>query len=701
MSSPEKNILYNAARNHIRAGRSIIPLKISYNKEQKKLVKPSVPWKKFQKELATETEVQTWFEQKKCTHLGMVLGAVSGNIWVLDADGPAAVMWMADNAPATSVYAQTRRGVHAYYRMPEGIAVKCDVDIIPGMKESTGDQIDVKGVGGIATIPPSPHVDGRYEWKNEDWDNLTVWAPPEKEKQSKREKENINFGTTPEGMRNSRLASLVGELFNSGYGFEYVLNWGHDWNDNTCVPPMDRDEVERTVKSIFDIHSKKTGGISATVVEDIEIAEFEDEDESTEFLAPSERILKPGGMLGKMMQFIENRAYQPSPPVFALTASMVMLGTLVGQKVMTETGLRTNLYIVALADSGVGKNLPMMALEQLLVEAGVDNFLGPKRFASDAALISAITNYDSPNQKALMLFIDEIGDLFGVIKGQKVAARVETLTLMKELYSCTGSMYSKAFADTDKNASVYGPHLSFYGTGVPLRFWEIITYHDVIDGFVARCLIITDESEIRKGGIPKTLSAPSDLIKLVQTLADIPARTIGNIAARPAPTMVSKNAEALELFDTWQNIIIEQQNKHRKNKKGKGAIYNRMAEHASKIALIHAISLAKEIPEVVGLESMQYAIDFMDWYISPSNANLNNIREGNNDELQRSVMEMLAEGKAVYQGQIINAFRRKYSKKLIMESLEMLEESRKIELVEKPRDMNGGRPAYLWRKVLK
>lgn len=707
----DDNILYDAARRHIQAGRSVIPLKVTYDKNNKKSVKPGILWKKFQNELPTEIDVQTWFEKKQCTQLGMVLGQISGNIWVMDADGPAAVKWMSENAPPTSVYAHTRRGVHAYYRMPDGVAVKCDVDVVPHLKDTTGDQIDVKGVGGIATIPPSPHKDGQYEWQCEDWDNLTTWAPPVKDKYQRPtgniyaddmiENKPFDGNTTVEGERNSRLASLAGQLFASGhYSYEYVLEWARDWNADNCSPPMDLDEITRTVKSIHEIHNRNNS-VSA-FSEDMEVLEFDDDDdEAAEYLAPSERILSPGGVLGRMMQFIEDRAYQPSPPIFALAASLVTIGTLVGQKVMTETGLRTNLYVVALADSGVGKNLPMLALEQLMMEAEVDNFLGPKRFASDAALISAVTHYDCPAQKSLMLFIDEVGDLFGVLKGQRIAAKVETITLMKELYSCTGSVYTKAFADTERNMSVFGPHLSFYGTGVPLRFWEMITYHDVIDGFIARCLILNDESPIQKGGIPKTLTVPYELKRDMKALAALPIKLIGNLAAIPAPVMVPKDLEAMALFNDWQDTIVVQQNKFRKDKRGRGAIYNRLAEHASKIALIHAVSLACAIPDSVGAESVQYAIDFMDWYLTPSEANLNNISEGKNDDIQRTIMDMMDGGKAVHQGHIINTLRRKFSRKVISDSLEMLQESRKIELIEKTNGPGGGRPAYLWRKILK
>lgn len=695
--------LFEAACRHIQAGRSVIPLKILYDAAGKKSVRPSGPWKKYQTQLPTLIEAQTWFEQRQCTQLGMVLGRVSGGIWIMDADGPAAVEWMAKNAPPTTVYAVTRRGVHAYYRMPEGVDVSCDVDVVADLKDETGDQIDVKGTGGIATIPPSPHSEGCYEWKSEDWENLPVWSPPLKIKKLLRLVHRENAGELmgngrTEGVRNTTLASLAGQLVASGYNEEYVGNWALNWNSMNN-PPLDVEEIERTVRSIFELHNKNHAIHGVAWTEDIEIDDFsgDAEPEPDDVPIPAE-LLKPGGMLGQMMTYIDSRAYHPTPPLFALAAAMVTVGTLVGQKVQTETGLRTNLYVIALADSGVGKNLPMTALEQLLYEAGVESYLGPKRFASDAALIKCVSTFEAPNQRALMAFMDEIGDLLCVLKGKQQTSKLETVSLMKELFSSTGSVYTKVYADADKNITVYHPHFSFYGTGVPLRFWEAIDFEDVIDGFLARCLVLSDESEIKKGTIPEFKPAPKSLIRSLQNLADIQVAMAGNLSQIPLPTMVPKDAEAMKYFDDWQDEVVMKQNKYRKDKRGKGAVYNRMAENASKLALIHAVSLASDVPETVSLKSVEYATKFMDWYAFPTNANLHNINSGRNDDIHRTVMEILSSGKAVYQGKFIDSLRSKYTKREILEALEMLEDSKKVELITKNSGPNGGKAVILWRK---
>lgn len=55
--------------------------------------------------------------------IGNDSGRVSGGIWVMDADGPAAVDWMECNAPKTTVYVHTRRGRHAYFMAPAGVEI--------------------------------------------------------------------------------------------------------------------------------------------------------------------------------------------------------------------------------------------------------------------------------------------------------------------------------------------------------------------------------------------------------------------------------------------------------------------------------------------------------------------------------------------------------------------------------------------------
>jgi hypothetical protein len=56
-----------------------------------------------------------------------------------------------------------------------------------------------------------------------------------------------------EGSRNSALCSFLGRAYNAGHSPETIRAAAMEWNSR-CTPPMDDDEVERTVRSMWKTH---------------------------------------------------------------------------------------------------------------------------------------------------------------------------------------------------------------------------------------------------------------------------------------------------------------------------------------------------------------------------------------------------------------------------------------------------------------
>ena len=71
-------------------------------------------------------------------------------------------------------------------------------------------------------------------------------------------------------------------------------------------------------------------------------------------------------------------ARRPQPLLVARRKSAARSGALMGRKYRTDSNLRSNLYIVGIADSGSGKNHSREVVNELFVEAG------PRRIISAA-----------------------------------------------------------------------------------------------------------------------------------------------------------------------------------------------------------------------------------------------------------------------------------------------------------------------------
>ena len=153
--------LMEAALGHARAGRSVVPV---FNKNA------VVAWKMFQTRAPTEDNVKAWFGAiDGINQIAVVTGKING-VWVMDLDGSSALEWGAANAPGTPVRVRSGRaggGEHWYYRIPDSLSVKNKANVLPELKARTGDQIDVRGEGGMAIIPPSAYDSAKgvyYEW---------------------------------------------------------------------------------------------------------------------------------------------------------------------------------------------------------------------------------------------------------------------------------------------------------------------------------------------------------------------------------------------------------------------------------------------------------------------------------------------------------------------------------------------------------
>ena len=91
------------------------------------------------------------------------VGLVTGSLIVVDVDGPEGAKSLealeAQHEPlAPTLSASTGRGVHRYYRCPEGVT-------IGNSAGKLGVGLDVRGKGGYVIAPPSVHASGkRYEW---------------------------------------------------------------------------------------------------------------------------------------------------------------------------------------------------------------------------------------------------------------------------------------------------------------------------------------------------------------------------------------------------------------------------------------------------------------------------------------------------------------------------------------------------------
>ena len=334
---------------------------------------------------------------------------------------------------------------------------------------------------------------------------------------------------------------------------------------------------------------------------------------------PAFDLTIPDGLVGDLTHYMLSTARRPQP-VLSLDASLCAVGTLMGRQYRTESNLRSNLYVVGIADSGSGKNHAREIINEVFFEAGLAHHLGGNKIASGAGLLTALHR-----QPAILFQIDEFGMFLSAAADRKRSPRhiTEILDNMTELYTSAGGVFLGAeYANrdgTNERRDIVEPCLCVYGTTTPLHFWGALQGANVADGSLARFLILPSDDDYPDenlgAGIRQT---PPMLIQALQAIASGGGRPQGNLAGKTATQVTPVNAMIVPMTDEakarFAALSLEMTEELRK---AAGtpftSILARIGENARKLALIVAVGRDPVQPEIE-ITATQWAIDFVRHY---------------------------------------------------------------------------------------
>ena len=249
-----------AALDYGRLGWSVIPIECRGKQ-------PLIRWEVYQYRHPDAGEVFQWFRHWPDANIAIVTGVVSGLV-VLDIDprqgADAALQELVRlHGPMTqTVEARTGGGgCHLYFDHP-GEILHNRVGLAPG--------VDLRGDGGYVVAPPSVHASGEpYRWgRSPDICRLAPlpdWLRETTEEQSRRGHPLSHWGRllrkgAVQGERNNTIASLAGHLLWHGVDSEVTTELLLTWNATRCRPPLEPEEVVRTVASITRLHQQGMDG---------------------------------------------------------------------------------------------------------------------------------------------------------------------------------------------------------------------------------------------------------------------------------------------------------------------------------------------------------------------------------------------------------------------------------------------------------
>lgn len=357
------------------------------------------------------------------------------------------------------------------------------------------------------------------------------------------------------------------------------------------------------------------GAIVAQAIEEAPVVTVEEIEEEAAVEAPvapmplPPELLAPPGILQDIVQHILATAQRPQPAL-AVTAALALAGTVLGRKVATETGLRTNLYLVGVAGTSVGKEHARNVVKNILTAARLGDFIGGEDIGSGQGLISRVAA--SPN---VLFQIDEFGLFMQDVQNPKAGShRASILTNFIKLFSSAGTVYHGTEYANQKERprqDIEYPCVNLHATTTPETLFDALGSAHVTSGYLNRMLVTFAPGDRPKRRRAAPTVAPQNVIDWIDTARQMSAGLAG---LNPAtPIVVAMDGAASSLFDAFDDEL--EQRIQGGEKTGTAPLWGRAWEHAAKVALVCGCAQNINSP-VIDRQAATWAITFVRHHIA-------------------------------------------------------------------------------------
>ena len=577
--------------------------------------------------------IRRWWGVWPDANIGIATGHESGLI-VLDVDEFGEDSLDGKPIPDTVEQITGSGGRHILYQRPDTAdRFRTLVRFLPGL--------DSRADGGYIVAPPSLHQSGRrYEWEasSDPLEGCAVMDAPDWLLDSIRSAPlSQSMAQAPEWNPDGELPHNIFDMLSTipasdydvwrdvGMAIHYtdpadgleVWDWWSGTADNYSAEAVRREwrnfsrrghQVANpvtiaTVRRMAEEH----GWIDPDIEHGAEVASVLLESRQRQLANEIQRIpsrpldtpdnLMPrAGLIRDITERILQTSVRPQPEL-AVIAATTFVGTLAGRKYQTETGLRSNLYTVGLAESGAGKDHARKEIGRLAYQADVMHAIGGERIASGPGVISALAR-----QPSQLFMLDEFGLMLQAMTGTRADPhKRDLMAALMTLYSSAGGVYrGTEYADQRDRPrmDIVNPNACIYGTSTPSAFYAALTSSQGVDGTLSR-LIIASASDHRPPRQRPSMDSPDE--SLIQGIRELDSFVpgAGNMRAYGGAGVDMKaQTVAMEpaVFEAWERLD-DDMTQHMADSATR-SVYSRVAENAAKLALVYAVSVDHLSPRI-------------------------------------------------------------------------------------------------------
>jgi hypothetical protein len=566
-------------------------------------------------------QIEAWWSAQPSANVAIATaGLLVVDVDPLDDGSPNA--WLNDEpekllALAAAPTAITPRGGrHHVFHKPVGKTWRCSTSVL-------APHVDIRTDGGYIVVAPSRRREGSYSWLEDSeldvgpdrlpeppaWlvaalDGVATTSPTSPRVATGAETAN----PIPQGQRNATLARLGGNMRRVGMSRAEIAAALLQTNKDRCSPPLSPREVERIAASVARYEPDQVAVALAENHWDQMYAETPpDEEADAKDPGPiADELLRVPGFIDAVTEYTLDTAPYPER-VLAFCGALALQAVLAGRKVRDPMGNRTNLYILGLANSGVGKDHARKVNQRILYEAGLADCLG-NSFASGEGIEDRLFV-----QPAVLYQVDEIDGLLLRVSQARDARHEQIVSMLLQMYSSASGVYVMRAKAGRERTVIDQPSLSIFGTAVPKQFYEALSRRLLTNGFLARMVIL----ECRRRGTGREdgdCPVPASILDTARWWAEFrPGAEPGNLNQwHPDPRLVPQTDDARAQF----RQLREQADEAYARAEADGdtmamAIWARAYEKARRLALVYACS-ANHVDPVIGPEAVAWAGSFVD-----------------------------------------------------------------------------------------
>lgn len=316
-----------------------------------------------------------------------------------------------------------------------------------------------------------------------------------------------------------------------------------------------------------------------------------------------DELLRVPGFVSEVMDYCLTTAPYPNP-VLAFGGALALQAFLAGRKVRDQADNRTNIYLLGLAFSSVGKDWPRKVNVRIAHEAGQSGCLG-ERFASGEGIQDALCLTPT-----MMFQTDEIDGMLQSINKAKDARHENIMSTLLTLYSAANSVHPmRRKAGKESPGAIDQPCLVIYGSANPKHYYEALSDRMLTNGFFAR-MVILESGRRNPGQEPRICELPQRVVEIARWWADFHPGT-GNLENwHPVPAVVEYADDGRELLiESRRECEAEYAKAEERGDAVGTTVWGRVNEHARKLALLYAISANHETP-LIDSDSARWATRF-------------------------------------------------------------------------------------------